>query len=274
MNVDMKLITQDNINQLLNMNNDIKLNEVYKKEKIIMSDDSTNYNIINEKLEDEKVEDEENKIDILENNIVVEDETIEDANEENESDDLKEELELLEFPKMDDSIYTINTEIPKYSNVIDFNNPNKMDQYSFYPLAARPMSPINSPIVYTPTSPEEPPPAELSPFRPTTPDEPPPADLPLFTPSSPEEPPPASLSPFRPTTPDYPPPRDFNEGYKSINPVVSLPVEEPVETIDKSSFKNMKDEVDKINNKSILIQDESKEKDEEKDDNDVKGVAM
>ena len=33
MNVDMKLITQDNINQLLNMNNDIKLNEVYKKEK-------------------------------------------------------------------------------------------------------------------------------------------------------------------------------------------------------------------------------------------------
>ena len=36
----------------------------------------------------------------------------------------------------------------------------------------------------------------------------------------------------------------------------------------------MKDELDKINNKSILIQDESKEKDEEKDDNDVKGVAM
>ena len=239
-----------------------------------MSDYCTNYNIINEKLEDEKVEDEENNIDILENNIIVENQIIENDNEQSESDELKEELELLEFPKMDDSIYTINTEIPKYSNVIDFNNPNKMDEYSFYPLAARPVSPINSPPHYTPSSPEEPPPASLSPFRPSTPDYPPPADLPLFTSSSSEEPPPVSLSPFRPTTPDYPPPEDFNQGYKSINPVVSLPVEEVVETIDKTSFKNMKDEVDKINNKSILIQDDTKEKDEEKDDNDVKGVAI
>ena len=248
MNISVKLITEDNINHIMKMNEFDDEIVVSRKQNVELPANSVMKSIINEDFD-------------LSDNITNNEENIEIDQEDN--DDIL--INQLELPEIDESIYTIAYEEPTELNedLLKLGETTSDVLPAFYPDTVvddnfgAPMKPI----LYKATSPEFPPPLENSEFQPTTPDWDPPA-TPEFQVKSPDYPPPATPE-FQPTTPDWSPPNSNDLDTEDFQ----------IETVTVDKFKNIKDSIAMAKNKSILNQDDTDQKDEKEED-DVKGVKV
>tara|TARA_Y100000816_G_C26098466_1_gene581719 strand:+ start:19 stop:2106 length:2088 start_codon:yes stop_codon:yes gene_type:complete len=253
MNISIKLITEDNINNLVNMNVFDQEINIPRKKSIEVPENSIMKSVINEDFD-------------LSENVKNKDENIEFDNDNDNDNDNDILIDQLELPEIDESIYTITYEEPTQLNeeLLKLSETSSDVLPAFYPDTVvddnfgAPMKPI----LYKATSPEFPPPLENSEFQPTTPDWDPPA-TPEFQVKSPDYPPPATPE-FQPTTPDWSPPNSNDVNTEDFQ----------IETVTIDKFKNIKDSISMAKNKSIIKQDDTEEKDEEKDDDDTKGIKM
>jgi DNA-directed RNA polymerase II subunit RPB2 len=167
MNVQMRLITDDNIDQMLNMSYSTNIN------KLLNDNDENLSKVINKYV------------------------TSVNENKNKKGDNKDAESVENEAVGWDDKENTPTSEASPTSPEIPGESPE-------YPAVLPPSEQTPESPLYQPATPDYPPPQSPL-YQPTSPDYPPPQS-PLYQPTSPDYPPPQTPE-YQPTTPDYPPPQ-------------------------------------------------------------------
>ncbi len=234
MNISIRLITEDNINNLMNMNKDIQKINLKNRKNIEIPENSTKDNILNTDID-------------LSDSLKYKDLDGLEDNDENV------EIDQLELPEIDESIYTIDYDSVKISEDLLNKDEEKEIMPLFYPGS------IVGEKFGEPLQPDL--------FKVRTPDGPPPG---LYEPTTPEWSPPK----YEPTTPEWSPPKDQ---YEPTTPEWSPPNSNEnkfeVEKISLDKFQNIKDSITLAKNKSLIKQDDLEENKDDSDD-DTKGIKM
>ena len=187
LNVQMRLITDDNVDQLMNMSYSTNIN------KLLHDPDEDLSKVINK------------YVNIIKTSTSKNEEGLDEDNKPGEGWDDKAATPMSDVSPTSPEI---PVESPEYPSVLP---PTPASDSPLYqpatpeyapPASDSPPYAPGSPL-YAPTSPDYPPPATPE-YQPTSPDYPPPA-TPEYQPTTPDYPPPATPE-YQPTTPDYPPP--------------------------------------------------------------------
>lgn len=183
LNVQMRLITDENVDQLMNMSYSTNINKLLHDPAEDLSKVINKY------------------VSMIKSSTSKNDEGVDEDYQPGEGWDDKAATPMSDVSPTSPEI---PVESPEYPSVLPPTPAS--DSPEFQPPASD--SPLYAPTSpeYAPTSPDYPPPAQnQSPlYQPTSPDYPPPA-TPEYQPTTPDYPPPATPE-YQPTTPDYPPP--------------------------------------------------------------------
>ena len=183
LNVQMRLITDDNVDQLMNMSYSTNINKLLHDPAEDLSKVINKY------------------VSMIKSSTSKNDEGVDEDYQPGEGWDDKAATPMSDVSPTSPEI---PVESPEYPSVLPQTPAS--DSPEFQPPASD--SPLYAPTSpeYAPSSPDYPPPAQnQSPlYQPTSPDYPPPA-TPEYQPTTPDYPPPATPE-YQPTTPDYPPP--------------------------------------------------------------------
>jgi hypothetical protein len=189
LNVQMRLITDDNVDQLMNMSYSTNIN------KLLHDPDEDLSKVINKYVSMIKTSTSKNDED-------------KEKDEDYQPGEGWEDKAATPMSDVSPTSPEIPVESPEYPSVLP---PTPASDSPLYqpatpeyapPASDSPEYAPTSPL-YAPTSPDYPPPATPE-YAPTSPDYPPPA-TPEYQPSTPDYPPPATPE-YQPSTPDYPPP--------------------------------------------------------------------
>jgi hypothetical protein len=180
LNVQMRLITDDNVDQLMNMSYSTNIN------KLLQDPDEDLSKVINK------------YVNIIKTSTSKNEEGLDEDNKPGEGWDDKAATPMSDVSPTSPEI---PVESPEYPSVLPPTPAS--DSPLYQPATPEYAPPASDSPPYAPTSPDYPPPATPE-YQPTTPDYPPPAS-PEYQPATPDYPPPATPE-YQPTTPDYPPP--------------------------------------------------------------------
>jgi hypothetical protein len=180
LNVQMRLITDDNVDQLMNMSYSTNIN------KLLQDPDEDLSKVINK------------YVNIIKTSTSKNEEGLDEDNKPGEGWDDKAATPMSDVSPTSPEI---PVESPEYPSVLPPTPAS--DSPLYQPATPEYAPPVSDSPPYAPTSPDYPPPATPE-YQPATPDYPPPA-TPEYQPTTPDYPPPATPE-YQPTTPDYPPP--------------------------------------------------------------------